>query len=68
MVNDDQEEDARSKVLEGSKWCRRGVLLEALGCFAAEDYFARLPPNFDNSAMDGYAVAASSCRKANDCV
>ncbi len=34
-----------------------------LGCFAAEDYFARQPlPNFDNSAMDGYAVVASSGR------
>src|SRR6266481_2384328 len=35
----------------------------ALDCFAAEDYFARLPlPNFDNSAMDGYAVIASDSR------
>jgi molybdopterin molybdotransferase len=39
-------------------------LSQALGCFAAEDYFARLPlPAFDNSAMDGYAVVASSCAK-----
>src|SRR4051812_31180817 len=36
----------------------------ALDCFAAQDYFARLPlPTFDNSAMDGYAVVASSCAK-----
>jgi molybdopterin molybdotransferase len=39
-------------------------LPSALGCFSARDVTARLPlPNFDNSAMDGYAVAASSCRK-----
>jgi molybdopterin molybdotransferase len=39
-------------------------LSQALGCFAAEDYLARLPlPAFDNSAMDGYAVVARSCAK-----
>jgi molybdopterin molybdotransferase len=60
------EEDARSKVLEAIQMvpARHVLFSEALGCFAAEDYFARLPlPNFDNSAMDGYAVVASSCRK-----
>jgi molybdopterin molybdotransferase len=37
---------------------------EALDRFAAEDYFARSPlPMFDNSAMDGYAVIASDCKK-----
>src|SRR5436190_11245371 len=37
---------------------------QALDHFAAEDYFARLPlPNFDNSAMDGYAVIVSDCKK-----
>src|SRR5882762_4039345 len=37
---------------------------EALDLFAAKDYFARLPlPMFDNSAMDGYAVIASDCKK-----
>src|SRR5439155_728701 len=37
---------------------------EALDHFAAEDYFAPLPlPMFDNSAMDGYAVIASDCKK-----
>ncbi|MBA2623893.1 MAG: molybdopterin molybdotransferase MoeA [Chthoniobacterales bacterium] len=37
-------------------------LLEAVDQFAAEDLFARIPvPPFDNSAMDGYAVVASSC-------
>ena len=41
---------------------RRVSLKCALNCFAAEDDFARLPlPGFDNSAMDGYAVVASSC-------
>jgi molybdopterin molybdotransferase len=60
------EEDTRSKVLDPIQMvpARHVLLSEALGCFAAEDYFARLPlPNFDNSAMDGYAVVASSCRK-----
>src|SRR5207244_8447336 len=37
---------------------------EVLDHFATEDYFARLPlPMFDNSAMDGYAVIASDCKK-----
>jgi len=41
---------------------RRLSILQALDRFAAKDYFAQLPlPNFDNSAMDGYAVVASSC-------
>jgi molybdopterin molybdotransferase len=60
------EEEARSKILETVRHLpsRRLSLSQALGCFAAEDYFARLPlPTFDNSAMDGYAVVASSCRK-----
>ena len=39
-------------------------LAQALGCFAAQGYFARLAlPVFDNSAMDGYAVVASACKK-----
>ncbi len=38
-------------------------LLESLGRFAAEDLLATRPlPAFDNSAMDGYAVQAASCR------
>ena len=60
------EEEARKKILETvrSLPSRRLSLSQALGCFAAEDYFARLPlPGFDNSAMDGYAVVASSCAK-----
>ena len=38
-------------------------LREARDGFAARDVFARLAlPVFDNSAMDGYAVVAGSCR------
>jgi molybdopterin molybdotransferase len=71
------EADARAKILEAvrplpprkmSIWSAsrtdssRGE--EVLDHFAAEDYFARLPlPMFDNSAMDGYAVIASDCKK-----
>jgi molybdopterin molybdotransferase len=57
------EEEARKKILETIRPLplRRLSLSEALGSFAAEDYFARLPlPAFDNSAMDGYAVMATS--------
>src|SRR5881275_1159422 len=66
MISMISEEEARKKILETVRPLpsRRLSLSQALGCFAAEDYFARLPlPNFDNSAMDGYAVVASSCRK-----
>jgi molybdopterin molybdotransferase len=58
------EEEARSRLLQTIQPLpSRGVALtEALNCFAAENYSARLPlPAFDNSAMDGYAVLASSC-------
>ncbi len=58
------EEEARKKVLVniGVRPSRSVLLSQALSCFAAEDYFSSLPlPNFDNSAMDGYAVVASSC-------
>jgi molybdopterin molybdotransferase len=42
---------------------RSVILSEALNQFTAEDCLARTPlPNFDNSAMDGYAVIASECR------
>ena len=60
------EEEARTRILEKvSPLDERAVpLAGALDCFAAQDYFARLPlPAFDNSAMDGYAVVASSCKK-----
>jgi molybdopterin molybdotransferase len=60
------EEEARKKIIESVRplASRRIPLSQALGCFAVEEYFARLPlPTFDNSAMDGYAVIASSCTK-----
>src|SRR6266403_1519020 len=60
------EEEARSKMLGAIQLLpsRRLPSSEALGYFAAEDYLSRLPlPSFDNSAMDGYAVVASSCKK-----
>src|SRR5438105_15913106 len=60
------EAEAHSKILKTIQPlpARRTLLLSVLCCLAAEDHFARLPlPNFDNSAMDGYAVVASSCRK-----
>ena len=60
------EQEARRRILENvSPLDERAVpLASALDCFAAQDYFARLPlPAFDNSAMDGYAVVASSCKK-----
>jgi molybdopterin molybdotransferase len=42
---------------------RRVPLAQARDGFAAQDIFARLAlPAFDNSAMDGYAVVAGSCR------
>jgi molybdopterin molybdotransferase len=42
---------------------RRVPLGQAHGRFAAGDIFARVPlPNFDNSAMDGYAVVAGACQ------
>jgi molybdopterin molybdotransferase len=60
------EEEARRRILETvSPLDKRTVpVASALDCFAAQDYFAWLPlPAFDNSAMDGYAVMASSCKK-----
>src|ERR1700757_2256352 len=60
------EEEARERILGMvSVLAERTVALaNAVDCFAAQDYFARLPlPAFDNSAMDGYAVVASSCKK-----
>jgi molybdopterin molybdotransferase len=60
------EEQARMRILEKVSTLEERVvpLAGALDCFAAQDYFARSPlPAFDNSAMDGYAVVASSCKK-----
>src|SRR3989449_6829114 len=61
------EGEARSKILETIRPLpsRRLSITRALGCFAAKDYFSSLPlPNFDNSAMDGYAVVARACAVA----
>ena len=60
------EEEARERILKmvSALGERTISLANALDCFAAQNYFARLPlPAFDNSAMDGYAVVASSCEK-----
>jgi molybdopterin molybdotransferase len=60
------EEQARMRILQTvTPLEKRAVpLVCALDCFAAQDYFARLPlPRFDNSAMDGYALVARSCKR-----
>lgn len=59
------EDEALAHVLESAKLLpsRRVSLTRARERFAARDIFAQLAlPVFDNSAMDGYAVAAGSCR------
>jgi molybdopterin molybdotransferase len=59
------EEEARGKILETIQPLpgRTISLSAALDCFIGQDLVARSPmPGFDNSAMDGYAVVASSCR------
>jgi molybdopterin molybdotransferase len=59
------EEEARRKILDAVHPLPERVLALslALDCFSARDVAARLAlPNFDNSAMDGYAVVASSYR------
>ena len=58
------EEEARRRILEqiGRLPSRTVRLTDAVDRFAAENYVATVPlPMFDNSAMDGYAVMASSC-------
>ena len=60
------EEEARMRILKKiTPLPERTVPLStALGCFSARNITASLPlPAFDNSAMDGYAVVASSCSK-----
>jgi molybdopterin molybdotransferase len=60
------EEEARRRVLQsvGLLGERTVPLSSALGSFSARDVVAGLPlPIFDNSAMDGYAVVASSSGK-----
>jgi molybdopterin molybdotransferase len=62
------ENEARAKILESirSLPSRRIAISKALDCFAAKDLVAQIAlPNFDNSAMDGYAVVANACRKGN---
>lgn len=59
------EDEALAHILNSVKArpLRRVPLAQARERFAARDVFARLAlPLFDNSAMDGYAVAAGSCR------
>jgi molybdopterin molybdotransferase len=58
------ENEAREKILAQVRPTPTSSvqLQDALDCFAARDYLARIPlPGFDNSAMDGYAVVAKSC-------
>ena len=60
------EEEARNRILEAVRTTpeRTVPLSKALDCFSAREVVARLAlPTFDNSAMDGYAVVASSCAK-----
>ena len=62
------EDEARAKILGSIRPLpgRRVALSAALDCFATRDLVARIAlPNFDNSAMDGYAVVANGCRKGN---
>lgn len=62
------ENEARTKIMESIRLLpsRRVAISKALDCFAAKDLVARIAlPNFDNSAMDGYAVVANGCRKGN---
>jgi molybdopterin molybdotransferase len=66
MVSMISEEEARRRVLQSIDLLgeRAVPLSKALDCFSARQVDARLPlPIFDNSAMDGYAVVASSSRK-----
>jgi len=59
------EADALAAVLAKAGPCPAGrlPLLESLGRFSAGELWAHRPlPAFDNSAMDGYAVQAESCR------
>src|SRR5437016_593159 len=58
------EEEALRRILDDAVPLpqRRVRLTDALDLFAAQDCVARTPlPNFDNSAMDGYAVMAADC-------
>lgn len=62
------EDEARAKILESIRPLpgRRIAISKALDCFAAKDITARVAlPNFDNSAMDGYAVIAKTSGQGN---
>jgi molybdopterin molybdotransferase len=66
MMSMISEEEARRRVVQSIDLLgeRAVPLSRALDCFSARQVEARLPlPIFDNSAMDGYAVVASSSRK-----
>jgi molybdopterin molybdotransferase len=66
MMDMISEEEARRRVLQSVGSLRERIvpISEALDCFSTRDVVARLPlPTFDNSAMDGYAVVASSSKK-----
>src|SRR5438552_7306660 len=66
MMSMISEEEARRRVLQSVHLLgeRAVPLSRALDRFSAREVIARLPlPMFDNSAMDGYAVIASSSTK-----
>jgi molybdopterin molybdotransferase len=66
MMSVISEEEARRRVLQTVDLLGERVvpLSRALDCFSSRDVVAGLPlPMFDNSAMDGYAVVASSSGK-----
>ena len=59
------EDEALAHILKSVKTLpsRRVPLAQARGRFAGRDLFTQIAlPVFDNSAMDGYAVVAGSCR------
>src|SRR2546423_150585 len=60
------EEEALRRILDDAAPLppRQVPLTEALDYFAAEDSVASTSlPNFDNSAMDGYAVIVADCAR-----
>src|SRR5438477_11011726 len=60
------EEEARAKILAAVPTLplTKVPLRQAAGRFSATELVATIPlPSFDNSAMDGYAVVASSATK-----
>lgn len=63
-------DDALQRVLQGVnpiKTCRSVTIREAFDCILAEDVSAPMDvPPFVNSAMDGYAIAASDLSAGNE--